>query len=49
MYALMQRLASAFLACILVAGATGSAFAGQIQDEAALRSLADNFANAFIQ
>ena len=46
---LMQRLGSAFLACTLVIGATGSALAGQTRDEAAVRSLGDTFAKAFIQ
>src|SRR5262252_1776676 len=46
---LMQRLGSAFLACTLVIGATGSALAGQTRDEAAVRALGDTFAKAFIQ
>ena len=45
----MQRLGSAFLACALVIGATGSANAGDARDEAAVRALGDNFAKAFIQ
>jgi uncharacterized protein (TIGR02246 family) len=45
----IQRLGLAFLACALVIGATGSASAGQTQDEAAIRALGDNFAKAFIQ
>ncbi len=45
----MQRLGLAFLACTLVIGATGSASAGQAQDEAAVRALGDTFAKAFIQ
>jgi len=46
---LMQRLGSACLACTLGLGATGSASAGQAQDEAAIRALGDNFAKAFVQ
>ena len=46
---LMQRLGLALLACTLVIGATGSASAGQTQDEAAIRALGDNFAKAFVQ
>jgi uncharacterized protein (TIGR02246 family) len=46
---LMQRLGSALLACTLVIGVTGSATAGQAQDEAAVRALGDAFAKAFIQ
>jgi len=46
---LVQRLGFAFLACALVVGATGSASAGQAQDEAAVRALGDNFAKAFVQ
>ncbi len=46
---LMQRLGVAFLACMLVIGATGSASAGQTRDEAAVRALGDTFAKAFIQ
>lgn len=46
---LMQRLSLAFLACTLVIGATGSASAGQSQDEAAVRALGDSFAKAFLQ
>ena len=46
---LMQRLGLAFLACMLVIGATGNARAGETQDEAAIRALANNFANAFVQ
>ena len=45
----IQRLGLAFLACTLVIGATGSARAGQTQDEAAIRALGDNFAKAFVQ
>jgi len=45
----MQRLGLAFLACTLVIGATGSASAGQAQDQAAVRALGDTFAKAFIQ
>jgi uncharacterized protein (TIGR02246 family) len=44
----MQRFGSAFLACALVIGATGSASA-DARDEAAVRALGDNFAKAFIQ
>ena len=40
---------SRFLACTLVIGVTGSASAGQAQDEAAIRALGDNFAKAFVQ
>src|SRR5438876_7568589 len=46
---LMQRLGLACLACTLCIGATGSASAGQAQDEAAVRALGDNFAKAFVQ
>ena len=46
---LMQRLGLAFLACTLVIGATGSASAGEAQDEAAVRGLGDTFAKAFVQ
>jgi uncharacterized protein (TIGR02246 family) len=45
----IQRLGLALLACTLVIGATGSASAGQTQDEAAIRALGDNFAKAFVQ
>ena len=45
----MQRLALALLACTLVIGATGSASAGEAQDEAAVRGLGDTFAKAFVQ
>jgi uncharacterized protein (TIGR02246 family) len=45
----MQRLGLAFLACTLVIGAIGSASASEARDEAAVRSLGDNFAKAFIQ
>ena len=45
----IQHLGLAFLACTLVIGATGSASAGQTQDEAAIRALGDNFAKAFVQ
>ena len=45
----IQRLGLAFLACTLVIGATGSASAGQTQDEATVRALGDNFAKAFVQ
>ena len=46
---LIQRLGLAFLACMLVIGATGSAIVGQTRDESAIRSLGDTFAKAFIQ
>ena len=49
MKTLMQRLGLTFFACLLVIGATGYARAGQTEDEAAIRGLAINFANAFIQ
>ena len=50
MYAhLTQRLGLALLACSLVIGATGYARAGQAEDEAAIRALANNFASAFIE
>jgi len=45
----MQRLGLACLACTLGIGATGSASAGQAQDEAAVRALGDTFAKAFVQ
>src|SRR5499427_8567630 len=45
----MQRLGLGLLACALVIGVTGSASAGQPQDEAAVRALGDNFAKAFVQ
>jgi uncharacterized protein (TIGR02246 family) len=45
----MQRLGLTFLAFTLVIGVTGSANAGQAQDEAAVRALGDNFAQAFVQ
>ena len=46
---LMQRLGLILLACTLVLGVTGSASAAEAQDEAAVRSLGDNFAKAFLQ
>ena len=46
---LMQRLGLTLLACTLVVGVTGSASAGEAQDEAAVRALGDNFAKAFVQ
>jgi uncharacterized protein (TIGR02246 family) len=46
---LMQRLGLACLACTLGIGTTGSASAGQAQDEAAVRALGDTFAKAFVQ
>jgi len=45
----MQRLGLTLLAFALVIGVTGSASAGQAQDEAAVRALGDNFAKAFVQ
>ena len=45
----IQHLGLAFLACMLIIGATGSASADQTQDEAAVRALGDNFAKAFVQ
>jgi uncharacterized protein (TIGR02246 family) len=44
----VQRCGLAFLASILVIGATGSASA-QARDEAAVRALGDGFAKAFVQ
>ena len=46
---LMQRLGLAFLAYILVIGASGSTSAGQARDEAAVRALGDTFAKTFVQ
>jgi uncharacterized protein (TIGR02246 family) len=46
---LMQRLGLTLLACTFVIGAIGSASASQAQDEAAVRTLGDNFAKAFLQ
>src|SRR5258705_10200210 len=46
---LMQRLGLACLALTLGIAATGSAGAGQAQDEAAVRALGDTFAKAFVQ
>ncbi|MGC2057896.1 MAG: SgcJ/EcaC family oxidoreductase [Candidatus Sulfotelmatobacter sp.] len=46
---LMQRLGLTLLACTLVVGVTGSASAGEAQDEAAVRALGDNFAKGFVQ
>ena len=46
---LMERVGLASLACALVIGATGSASAGETQDEAAVRALGDAFANALVQ
>ena len=46
---LIQVLGLALLACTFVMGVTGSASAGQAQDEAAVRALGDTFAKAFIQ
>ena len=45
----MQRLGLTRLAFTLVIGVTGSASAGQAQDEAAVRALGDTFAKAFVQ
>ena len=45
----MQRLGLTLLAFTLIIGVTGSANAGQTQDEAAIRALGDNFAKAFVQ
>ncbi len=45
---LMQRLGLTLLACTLVIGATGSASAGEAQDEAAVRGLGDTFAKTFV-
>jgi uncharacterized protein (TIGR02246 family) len=45
----MQRLGLTLLAFTLVVGVTGSASAGEAQDEAAVRALGDNFAKAFVQ
>jgi hypothetical protein len=46
---LMERLGLTLLACTLVLGVTGSASASEAQDKAAVRSLGDNFAKAFLQ
>jgi len=46
---LMRRLGLAFLACALVIGATLPASGDGTRDEAAVRSLADSFAKAFVQ
>jgi len=46
---LRQRLGVACLALTLGVAATGSASAGQVQDEAAVRALGDTFAKAFVQ
>jgi uncharacterized protein (TIGR02246 family) len=45
----MQRLGLTLLAFTLVIGVTGSAIAGEAQNEAAVRALGDNFAKAFVQ
>ena len=45
----MQRLGLTLFACTLVLGVTGSARAADARDEAAVRSLGDNFAQAFLQ
>src|SRR5882672_12769004 len=39
----------AFIACMLVIGATGTARADKTRDETAVRALGDTFANAFVQ
>jgi len=46
---LTQRFGLAFLVCALVIGATIPASADGARDEAAVRSLADSFAKAFVQ
>ncbi len=46
---MMQRLGSTLLVCMLVIAASGSARAGETQDEAAVRALGDGFAKAFLQ
>jgi uncharacterized protein (TIGR02246 family) len=46
---LMQGLGLTLLAFALVIGVTGSANAGQAQDEAGVRALGDGFAKAFVQ
>jgi uncharacterized protein (TIGR02246 family) len=46
---LMQRLGLTLLACAFVVGLAGSASAAEAQDEAAVRTLGDNFAKAFLQ
>ena len=46
---LMQRLVLTVLTCALVVGVTSSVSASQAQDEAAVRALGDNFAEAFVQ
>jgi len=45
----MQCLGLSVLAFALVIGVTGCASTGQVQDEAAVRALGDNFAKAFVQ
>jgi uncharacterized protein (TIGR02246 family) len=45
----IERLGLTLLAFTLVIGVSGSASAGQAQDEAAVRALGDNFAKAFVQ
>src|SRR5499425_473932 len=45
----IQRLGLALLACMLVVGATSSASAAETRDEAAVRTLGDSFAKAFVQ
>jgi uncharacterized protein (TIGR02246 family) len=46
---LMQCLGLTLLACAFVVGLAGSASAAEVQDEAAVRTLGDNFAKAFLQ
>jgi uncharacterized protein (TIGR02246 family) len=45
----IERIELTLLAFTLVIGVIGSAYAGQAQDEAAVRALGDNFAKAFVQ
>ena len=45
----IQRLGSAFLVCTVIIGAAASAIAADARDEAAVRTLGDNFAKAFVQ
>jgi uncharacterized protein (TIGR02246 family) len=46
---LMRNLGLTLLACSLIISVTGSASASEARDEAAVRTLADNFAKAFVQ
>jgi uncharacterized protein (TIGR02246 family) len=46
---LIDRLGLALLACTLMISAAGNAKATEAQDEAAVRALGDNFAQAFVQ